>query len=214
MYKGIIFDMDGLMFNSERLYLQANLKAGVTMGIPVTEAEYQELVGASEVEAENFNKSHFKNTQQQAEFFALTEDYVLDLVQAGELQKQPGLDALLTYLTAGKIPSVIASSNNQRMVTAFLSYFGLQDYFQGIITREQVSASKPDPALFIKAQQVLDLPKSDLLILEDSFNGIKAAEAAGIDVVMIPDLLQPTATVQQQTKAILPDLAQVITLLP
>ncbi|MFD1671118.1 HAD family hydrolase [Agrilactobacillus yilanensis] len=210
MYKGIIWDMDGLIFNSEAIYLKANVKAGEIMGTPVTAEEYYELVGASEEEAHEFNTAHFKDTAQQAEFYALTEDLVLEMVQAGEMAKKPGLDELLSYLQQQGINSIIASSNNQKMVQAFLGFYELTPQFQAIITREQVSASKPDPSLFLKAQQVFDKPKQELLVLEDSKNGIIAANAAGIDVLMIPDLIQPDAALRQKTVAVLPDLAKVI----
>lgn len=209
-YKGIIWDMDGLMFNSEQLYLEANVAAGRTMGILVTPEQYHELVGASEEESEDFNRSHFKSDRQLRQFIDLTEQFVLQMVAAGRLMKKPGLDALLAYLAAQKRPSVIASSNNDVMLSAFLGTFDLKDAFSAIITREQVSASKPAPDLFLKAQAVMGLPKKALLILEDSKNGIMAADAAGIDAVMVPDLVQPDTSIQAKATAILPDLNAVL----
>ena len=210
MYQGMIWDMDGLIFDSEALYLEANLKAGQTMGISMTKSDYYEMIGASEAEAEAFNTSHFNSPAQQQEFYDLTETYVLKMVQAGQLKEKPGVRTLLAYLKTVQIDSVVASSNNQKMVMSFLDQFDLATQFSHIITREQVSASKPNPDLFLKAQAILGLEKSELLILEDSKNGIVAANRAGIDVVMIPDLIQPDANLKQQTVAVLPDLKKVI----
>ncbi|MCD2256480.1 HAD family hydrolase [Agrilactobacillus fermenti] len=210
MYKGIIFDMDGLMFDTEAAYLKANLMASDDLNIHMVAEDYYQLVGASEEEATGFIETHFTSPEQEQTFYRLTEQHVLELLEAGEIARKPGLTELLAFIEQHGLQRVIASSNNKRMIAAFLDYFKLNQYFDEIISREDVTASKPAPDLFLKAVATLNLAKSETLILEDSPNGVAAAKAAQVPVVMIPDLLQPKAAERQVATAILPDLKQVI----
>jgi len=111
------------------------------------------------------------------------------------------------------IKSCVASSNQRRIINILLEKNNLSEEFSHIVSFEDVTKAKPDPEIFEIAAGRFGLPKEDLLILEDSKNGILAADQAGIDVIMVPDLIKPTPAIEEKTLAILPTLNEVSSIL-
>jgi HAD superfamily hydrolase (TIGR01509 family) len=143
------------------------------------------------------------------EFIDRSFNRTIELFEAGVADLKPGLTEILDYLAEKQIPRIIASSNQRRIIDILLEKNGLQDAFEHIVSFEDVTRAKPDPEIFEKAHQFFDAPKENILILEDSKNGILAAHSAGIDVIMIPDLLEPTPDLVEKSLAVLDTLADV-----
>ena len=105
--------------------------------------------------------------------------------------KKPGLDELLAWLEQRHIPMVVASSSRMASIRHHLDSWGLTHYFKAVISGEQFTSSKPDPEIFYRAAEALGTAPEHTLVLEDSYNGVRAGAAGGFVTVMVPDLAQP-----------------------
>ncbi|KRN29344.1 HAD-superhydrolase, subIA, variant 3 family protein [Lactobacillus selangorensis] len=208
--QAVIFDMDGLMFDSENLYLQANIAAGHELGLSVSKADYQKLIGTPDATMRAFYEQHFASQAQADQFIQLTYQKVDELVAAGKLKVKPGLIPLLDYLDAHQMKKIIASSNFKDTVESFLKITHLDNRFDQLVTEADVTKGKPDPQVFQIAQQKLGTPNQETLVLEDSPAGVTAAYRAKLPVIMVPDLVQPTPETLQEVTAVVPSLDFVI----
>ena len=127
----------------------------------------------------------------------------------GEVPTQPGLHELLDYLDDAGIEKVIASSSEVHMIDVMTKNAGIRDRFSAIHGGDQVEQTKPAPDIFELAWSNLGVSKEETLVLEDSINGVLAAHAAGISVIMVPDTVEPTDEVRDKALAVLDSLADV-----
>lgn len=209
MSKLIIFDMDGLMFDTEPLYYKANQLTADKIGIPFDYAFYEKYIGASEKDFFNAMYDHFEKVKVEQ----FIKDSVVDL-KAALFASPPilkkGLVDLLEYLKANEFKTVVASSSEKAVVLQLLENANLLDYFDGVVGGDEVVHSKPHPEIFKKARQLIEGDITDVLVLEDSINGIKAANAADYSVVMVPDLINPDSHIEKLTLDICHDLHEVL----
>lgn len=205
----IIFDMDGLMFDTEKLVCQAQMKIAQSLGIPFTEDFYRESVGMSDKEClEKYTR--FYNDEEIA--YRLSNDYrdeLYTMVTEIGVPHKPGLVPLLEHLKASGKELILASSNRHYDINLYLEKEDLAHYFLHRVSGEDVAFAKPHPAIFEKAHSLTSHPKEACLILEDSINGVRSAYSAGIDVIMVPDLVAPDPEARQKTLAIVNNLDEV-----
>ncbi|ERL66458.1 HAD family hydrolase [Schleiferilactobacillus shenzhenensis] len=186
-FDGVIFDMDGVLVDSERMYLRANLAAGQAQGLTLTAADYAPLAGAANADAKIFFQKYFPGEKAQ-EFLDDTYALVDQYVAAGDLKIKPGVKTLLTTLHQKGIPLAVGSSNYGRTVNEFLTAVGIKDAFDHIITSDDVAAGKPAPDIFLAAAHALHIAPARALVVEDSANGVQAALNARMTPVLVPDL--------------------------
>lgn len=213
--KGIIFDMDGLLFDTESIYCDANLVVAEKYDLPFTEETYARFIGISdeEVWAELHKMFADHGTETVQKFIDESWGMAHDRFKTGNVDLKPGVHELLAYLEEKEIPRVLASSNVRPVIEILLEHAGIRDKFSDIISAEDVKFAKPDPEIFVIAADRLGIAAADGLVLEDSKNGILAAEGAGVPVVMVPDIVPPTAEIKGKTEAVLPTLHEVINFL-
>ncbi|MFT8409976.1 MAG: HAD family phosphatase [Schleiferilactobacillus perolens] len=209
-YNGVIFDMDGVLVDSERLYLKANLAAGEAQGLTLTAADYAPLAGTTNATARAFYQKYFPGDRAQ-EFLDDTYALVDEYVAAGDLRPKPGVAKLLETLQKAGIPLAVGSSNYHTMVHRFLAKIGITDRFSAIVTGDDVAHGKPAPDIFLAAAKALDIDPTRALVVEDSVNGIQAALNAEMTPVLIPDLRSAEQVVQEVGRPILvaPDLLHI-----
>lgn len=212
MIKGVIFDMDGLIFDTETLVYQATQRAADELQMTFGKADYLRYLGISDEEYvqvahSDYDKDYGEETV--TEFIRRSYAYTKEMFDAGLVATKPGVAELLHYLEAQGIQRILASSNNRPEIERLLAQADLTQDFPVIVSAEDVHRAKPEPAIFLAAADLLQLPPHELLVLEDSANGVKAAIAAEIPVIMVPDLLDPDAELSGKTLAVLPDLHQV-----
>lgn len=204
--RGAIFDMDGLMFDTERLFLRAFDEAVTPrMGHPFPEEKLRQLIGRSDSRRlfpELFPGDSFE------ECFAIKRAWVADFVEKNGLPIKPGLFQLLDYLKVSGRPMAVASSSGTKLVRGYLERSGTAPYFSAVITGDMVERGKPEPDIFLRAAEALGLPPEACLVFEDSRNGLLAAHAAGIPCVIVPDLVDPTLEFSGMALAKFRDLAQ------
>ncbi|KAF1303914.1 HAD family hydrolase [Enterococcus sp. JM9B] len=209
---GVIFDMDGLIFDTEMIYYEATQIVADELKIPYDKALYLRFLGVSDEEVwEGYHRLFDETfgTEYVQQFIEQSYRKTLEMFEAGQASLKPGVRELLRALDDAGLPRVVASSNQREVIDRLLAVSNLSHEFMEIISFEDVVRAKPDPEIFEVAQQRLQLPKERLVILEDSQNGILAAYAAGIPVIMVPDLLLPDEELKQKTVAVLDSLVEV-----
>ena len=208
MIKAVIFDMDGLIFDSERLYAKANVKTAKTLGLDKDEAYFYQIVGIGAQDMAERMKEVFEDDLVD-EFFRLGEEDAHELLLHGEVPSQPGRHELLDYLDDAGIEKVIASSSEVHMIDVMTKNADIRDRFSAIHGGDQVEQTKPAPDIFELAWSNLGVSKEETLVLEDSINGVLAAHAAGIPVIMVPDTVEPTDEVRDKALAVVNNLLEV-----
>ena len=190
MIQGVIFDMDGLMFDTERIWATLWKPALDTLGLSYKEG----LDAAARGSAGDSMRAVLRR------FYGpdCDTDAIIDaLHRQAELAfqapppKKPGLDELIAYLEEQHIPMAVASSSRKASILHHLNGWNMAGHFKAIISGEQVTASKPDPEIFRLAARALGTEPARTLVLEDSYNGVRAGAAGGFVTVMVPDLMQP-----------------------
>lgn len=210
-FDGVIFDMDGLLFDTELVYYESTQKVADEMCIPYTKELYMDFIGVSDEEV----KEHYHQIYQEHgeetinEFIRRAYEDTYEVFASGAVSLKEGVLELLDYLDQAEIPRVVASSNVRTAIELLLTKAGIHDRFSGIISAEDVTRAKPDPEIFNKAVALLGTEPEKTLVLEDSKHGISAANDAGIPVIMIPDLIEPTPEIKAKTLEIFDTLKKV-----
>ena len=133
------------------------------------------------------------------------------LIAVKGVRLQPGLLPLLDWVEHCALPRAVGTSSNREEAELCLTLAGIRDRFSTLVTVDQVAAGKPAPDIFLAAAQKLGLPPAQCLVLEDSNAGVAAAQAAGMTVIMVPDLQVPDATSTAIAQEIFPSLNDVLT---
>ncbi|WJT06584.1 HAD family hydrolase [Vibrio harveyi] len=190
MLKAVLFDMDGLIFDTESIYKQSWQYAANEQGLAITDDFYQQFIGVQDPECERILAEHFQQAIDMPRYKAVRDEHFHHLRDQG-IALKPGFDSLLraikqrglltAIVTSSHLPEVKHNFNN----TEYLTQFDL------VITAEDVERGKPNPDCYQMACHHLGIDAKESLVLEDSNNGIKAALAAECHAVMIPDLLPP-----------------------
>jgi HAD superfamily hydrolase (TIGR01509 family) len=209
----VVFDMDGLLLDTEMLARQANLLAGQELGLGLTEEFCALLIGVPLDGNRRLLLEHYGQSTPVDAFFAAAGRHFKSLVDCGALAVKPGVAELLDQLEQAGLPCAVATSSAKEKARHHLELAGISQRFQAIITRDDVARGKPHPDLFLGAAQALGTPPERCLALEDSYNGVRAAHAAGMPVIMVPDLLPATAEMGQKCLTIVHDLHEVTKLL-
>lgn len=195
--KAVVFDMDGVIFDSERLVIDCWIPVAEKYNIPnIKEACYECMGINAALTREKMKKRYgqdFPYDAYKAEMSALFFEKAKD----GNLPKKPGVFELLDYLKEKQVKVALASSTRREVVLRELTEGGLVEYFDEIICGDMVSKSKPDPEIFLKACEALSVEPSDAFAIEDSYNGIRSAHAAGMKPIMVPDLAMPTPEMEE-----------------
>ncbi|MEM9002479.1 MAG: HAD family phosphatase [Cyanobacteria bacterium P01_F01_bin.86] len=209
--QAVLFDMDGLMLDSEGLYQEAWQVAADELGYTLADDVYLSLVGRSNAEAAATFVDVFGPDFPIADFNNRWHTHWQELVRAKGVSLKPGLLGLLDWLEAQTVPKAVGTSSNAAEAHLCLSVAGIRDRFATLVTVDQVNAGKPAPDIFLEAAHRLGVRPADCLVLEDSNAGVQAAHSAGIPVVMVPDLQTPTDASKAIALAILPSLHAVKT---
>lgn len=199
MFHAAVFDMDGLLIDSERAIMTAWIQAAQAAGVPLREADYLPLVGRSRQHCYEFLLTRLGSDAA----FDTARQRVQEQLRDAHFPLKRGARDLLEQLGKRGIPCAVASSTEQGEVRRRLHVTGILEHFSVICGGDEVERGKPDPSVFQLAAQRLGHRPEACLAFEDSLNGIRAAHAAGMPVVVVPDLVAPDVTSAFQVLATL-----------
>ncbi|MGX7025450.1 HAD family hydrolase [Vagococcus hydrophili] len=210
---GVIFDMDGLILDTEAIYSASNIVMAEKYGLKgYDEAYYKTEIGLSEEHVFKKYLEDYPYLEESVirEFFDESRQVVRETFKETGAPLKKGIVELLTYLKQASIPCIVASSNTKETIEDLLVKAELKEFFVDVVSCNDVTHAKPDPEIVEKAVEKLGTPKNETVMLEDSLNGIRASYAAGVSVIMVPDLLAPTDEALEKAHSIKKDLLEVL----
>lgn len=210
LYNAVVFDMDGVIFDSERAVMQCWKEVASRHNIPDIEKAILACTGTTMVRTREIMLNLYGADFPYDEYARESSAIFHSRYDGGRLPMKPGVKELLTFLKERGKKIALASSTRQQVVTDELRDAGIIEYFDRIICGDMVSRSKPAPDIFLKACEELNVSPSDSYTIEDSYNGIRAAHAGGLHPIMVPDLLPADEEMQSLAEIILPNLTSVI----
>lgn len=212
-FAAIVFDMDGLLLNTETLARRAIRLAGSELGIDLPETFCALMIGVPVDGCRRLLLEHYGDALSADDLFAASARHLHAQIDAGEMHLKPGVQELLDLLDELRIPRAVATSSSCEKAMHHLAHAGIRHRFDALLTRDDVSRGKPYPDLYLAAALALGVSPARCLALEDSYNGVRAASAAAMPVIMVPDLLAPTAEMHRLCRAVVHDLNDVVGLL-
>ncbi len=206
--RAALFDMDGLMFDTERLADRVWEQTVPRYGYAFGPDDMALLRGVSYEAGRRALAQRFGPQFPFVQIHAACTAEMRRLL-ARSVPKMPGLDALLAFLRAHGVAMAVASSTNRAQVEEYLDTAGVRGFFGAVLGGDMIERSKPCPDIYLAAARALGVPPEECLVLEDSYNGVRAGAAAGCETVMIPDLAPATDEMRALAACILPGLADV-----
>ena len=209
-YQAVVFDMDGVIFDTERLVIEFWKEVAKKHNIPNVEHTCIQCLGTNRVRTreiflENYG-ADFPFDPYRAEVTELFNTHYKGV----PLPTKPGVRELLSYLQEQDIRVGLASSTAQHLVRDEIGTAGLLPYFQTLVCGDMVEHSKPAPDIFLKACEILNADPTKSIAIEDSFNGIRSAHCAGMTPIMVPDQVQPTDEIRTLAFHVMPSLLDVL----
>jgi len=210
--KAVLFDMDGLIFDTERLYKTSWQEAAKDQGLEISDEFYEHFIGVQDPECEKLLTHKFSHSLDLARYRLIRDQHFQRAKQQG-VHYKIGFHTLFKTLQAKGILCALVTSSHRPEVYSNFAHSNYLDLFSTIVTAEDVEKGKPNPECYLLACKVLNIEPMYALILEDSNNGMKAGIDAGCQTVMIPDLLPPRNDIEAEANHVFSSLEEVISLL-
>lgn len=208
--KLIIFDMDGLMFDTEAIGMRAYEEVGKEWGLPTGKDIYLTLIGLDKRDTCEKYRQLYGEDMDAELFYRQVGDRIEEIMERDGIPMKPGLLPLLNAIEEAEIPKIIASSTGQEGIRSYLKQCNLDDRFENTISSDQVKRGKPYPDIFLAACRKMGTAPEDALVLEDSPAGICAAHEGNIPVIAIPDLKEIPEEIREMCIAVEETLEDVI----
>jgi HAD superfamily hydrolase (TIGR01509 family) len=204
-----IFDMDGLMLDTEPLYRAAWQEASAECGFSLSDHLFSRLAGGGRREAEQLLRQEFGSGFSIDRFRPACRRLEATSFALKPISKKPGLDDLLNLLDSWNIPKAVATSTEREVALSQLEATSLLGRFDATAGGDEVGNGKPSPDLFLLAAQRLGVAAPHCLVLEDAEPGVIAAHRAGMRVYLVPDFRQPTEEAKRLANGIFDSLSAV-----
>lgn len=195
--KAVVFDMDGVIFDSEKIYHKSWLMMMPKYNITGVEEIFPKMMGASATDIEKLFKSVYGDDFPFWEYRSDVRAQISEIISRDGLEMKKGVLETLEFLKENNYPVALATSTSRESVESHLKNAGIRKYFDFIVTGDEVTNSKPDPEIYLKACKAIGVLPENAVAVEDSFNGIRSAYKAGMMPVMIPDTVMPDADIQK-----------------
>ena len=205
----VVFDMDGVIFDTENLGLYAWRKAAPLFGADDIDAVYRKIIGTKYERGLEILREHYGKDFPAEDFRKSAAVFVRDVLNT-KIPMRPFAREILEFLKKNGIKTALASSTKYDIVIRELTQEGLIGYFDVIVGGDLVTKSKPEPDIFLKAMADLGEKPENCFIVEDSHNGIRAAYASGARPVMVPDIVMPDEEIKSMCHKIFGNLGEVM----
>ncbi|WP_294412005.1 HAD family phosphatase [uncultured Ruminococcus sp.] len=206
MLKGAIFDMDGLMIDTEKLYLKFWIQSAKDFGYDMKPEHVYAIRSMARKYSIPTLKGFLGEGCPTEEIRAHRTELMAEYINEHGLEVKKGLFELLYYLKGREIKMAVATATPRSRTTEYLEKIGAAKFFSAVICGDMVETGKPAPDIYLTAARELGLPPEECAAFEDSPNGIKAAHAAGCHAIMIPDMTQPDDEIKPLLSAVYEDL--------
>jgi HAD superfamily hydrolase (TIGR01509 family) len=214
VFKAAIFDMDGLLIDSERAISEAWIAGARELGFKLEMADFVRVIGTAAQQSTAMLIEIMGSEQAMRATAAKAHSLLPQAGGAPVFPLKTGARPLLDALRAAGIPCAVASSSSVAEIRHRLGHVEVLDYFRSIAGGDEVTHGKPDPALYLLAAARLGVAPEDCIAFEDSENGARAAQAAGVRVVIVPDLKHPPQDVAARAHGVIGSLAEAIAHVP
>lgn len=201
--RAVIFDMDGLLIDSERAMLECWRDTSLQLSLTLDDSVWLSMVGLHEAGCAELLEGLLG--AEQAERLTLECKHRYDHLLESGLPLKPGVRELLDYLSSRGVALAVATSTRRERAQIKLARSGIEGYFRHVVTSSDVLHAKPAPDLYLLAAQRLGIAPGHCVALEDSEFGVRAAAAAGIPVIQVPDLV-PATDLTRQLAHVVPSL--------
>lgn len=210
MIKGVIFDMDGVLFDTEKLYERFWIEAASRYGFTMTTEDVASVRSTDANLARKILKGRLGEAFDYDEVKKLRIRLMQDFTRLNGIEVMEGVFELLRYLKEQDILTALATVSNRQRAEEFLKQGGISQYFDYIVAGDMVTNAKPDPEIYLKAAIGLGLPCESCIAVEDSYNGVRSAFRAGCRVIMVPDRDVPDDEMRKKCYRIVENCAQII----
>lgn len=213
MLKLVIFDMDGLMFDTEAVMCRAFLEVTKENGFPGTKDQFMSLLGLNGPDIQKKYREYYGEDINAEALYRMCGERKMKILDAEGIPVKKGLYELLDEIDRLGLKKAVASSSDRQMIIDNLKSAGIADRFDLILSSGGLKRGKPFPDIFLTVCRQLDIRPEEALVLEDSANGVEAAAAGGIAVIQIPDFSELSDELKEKCLAIRDSLEQVIPLI-
>ena len=206
--QAVIFDMDGLLLDSEGLWIDCWTEVGSEAGLPVEDirSAARAVIGMN-AQATRETFLRVLHAEMDYDYYkAKASERFAQAEKEGRLLLKEGAEEILSQLHARGYRLALATSTEYRTAERQMRERGLWQYFHACAFGSEVAHSKPAPDVFLLAAERLGVAPEQSCVLEDSYNGVRAAHAAGMRCIMVPDLLPPDEEMRQLADSVVPDL--------
>lgn len=200
----VVFDLDGVLIDSERIYVQAWHLVADELDCPELITGYRDVVGLPYDQVEPIVHGQLDGRVSMSRFRQAINGALKNLVMDGYPLKTGAME-ILQFLERQKIPCAVATSSTTSVMGKLLDT-GIRDFFRHVVTRDDVPRGKPHPDVYLAAAERLGIPADRCLAVEDSEPGLQAALAAGMVVAHVPDMIQISTDLLANCRAVCPDL--------
>lgn len=207
--KAVVFDMDGVLFDTERLCMDSWLAVAEKQGIPDMEKFFPSCIGRNLTDTRVLFHEFYGDAFDYDVFRKQASIWFHEVIERKGVPVKPGVREILTFLKEGGYHIGLASSTSRPAVENHLERAGIRDYFQSLTTGDMVLHSKPCPDIYLMACGSMGEDPARTVAVEDSPNGIRSAYSAGMIPVMVPDLLAPDEEMREKSAVICGDLWEV-----
>lgn len=187
MIDGVIFDMDGILFDTEKLINECFAEVGVEYGIDNIDYIIESCVGVTTAETKIFCRNVLGEDFPVDEMYEKIKKRMEIRLAEGGMPVKPGVYLMLEYLKANRYQIGLASSSSRKSIMHHIEEANMTEYFSVIVAGDEVEKGKPEPDIYLKALEKMNVRKDAVIAFEDSPNGLKSATNAGIKAIMIPD---------------------------
>lgn len=209
-YKAAIFDMDGLLLDTERIFLDAFINTCAELNHKFYMPLFISIIGTNSVRTKDILTDGFGKGFNHDRFREVWIKNVEAYLSTNSIPIKDGAVDLLEKISSVPLPMAIATSTRYHDAVNTLESTGIIDYFSFVIGGDHVANGKPDPEIYLKAASKLDVAPKECIVFEDSENGVKSAHAAGMDVIQVPDLVTPSEEIKALGHRIYDSLNMVI----
>ena len=207
--KGVLFDMDGVVFDTEKAYLNTWTKVCASYGYDLKRDTYISVMGTGRENTINTFKNALGCDIPMEDMYKDKDKMIKEIVESGQVPVKSGAEEILTWLRKNNIKTALATSAKRWRAETQLEMSGIKNLFDAVVCGDDITNLKPDPEIFLKAGEKIGLNPDECIVIEDSPAGIQAAYNAGMYGIHVEDLKEADDTIKKYSKVNFKNLMEI-----